>query len=327
MDRGIYGILLEHPIYQNSKKDWIIETARSDMIWYDLMFDPFDELDTRPIVLNQLKQFKKDVESSIEKRFIYFICTRKKVRFSEDIKPEICAKSSMIKLTIIVGDNESSHEVFLSMHDLLDGASLECGVSTTDKFLTIQFESGDKLSLPIHDFLNNHNIDLGINTEVHYIGLTKNPESRPIDGSHKGLNKLLYKIAMDGSTEDVFIFFNIFKVNVNAVQSKQKLNLFTTNSVIDEIDADVEGEVLEKCLITYFDTEIQENNKLSEKGRLKNVLGKMFEDNNISSILFYYDIEPETEYWKFYSDNVSPKIDHYFKVEYINKEISITDIE
>ena len=78
MDRGIYDILLKHPIYQNSKKDWIIETARSDMIGYDLMFDPFDELETRPMVLNQLKQFKKDVESSIEKRFIYFICTRKK---------------------------------------------------------------------------------------------------------------------------------------------------------------------------------------------------------------------------------------------------------
>ena len=96
--------------------------------------------------------------------------------------------------------------------------------------------------------------------------------------------------------------------------------------MIDEIDADVEGEVLEKCLITYFDTEIQENNKLSEKGRLKNVLGKMFEDNNISSIIFYYDIEPETEYWKFYSDNVRPKIDHYFKITSRNDDIYISDL-
>ena len=44
----------------------------------------------------------------------------------------------MIKLTIIVGDNESSHEVFLSIHDLFDGASLDCVVTTTDKFLTIK---------------------------------------------------------------------------------------------------------------------------------------------------------------------------------------------
>ncbi len=77
----------------------------------------------------------------------------------------------------------------------------------------------------------------------------------------------------------------------------------------------------------YFDTEIQENYKLSEKGRFKNVLGKMLSENNISSILFYYDIDPEVEYWKFHSNRVPPKFDHYFKITSTKDEIYISDID
>ena len=76
------------------------------------------------------------------------------------------------------------------------------------------------------------------------------------------------------------------------------------NSLIDEVKVDLEGLIIEKCLILYFDANNQTKNKIRERSELKNNLNTLSSDNKIDLIHFIYEFENECEYFKFYSSKI-----------------------
>lgn len=90
MNRGIYKAITTIEQYHNAHKDWFVELQQSQMFWYDLIANPNEyspTVNTKKIIIDDLKYLKKEVEDNLEKRFIYFICTRTKVRFNINKKP------------------------------------------------------------------------------------------------------------------------------------------------------------------------------------------------------------------------------------------------
>jgi len=316
--RGIYSSLLSQDGYANSEKDWFIELIQSNIYWYDLLVNEHKLFDTRKLIKDELLQHKKIVEENLEKRFIYFISSRTKVRFDKKKQPKTTLFTKKLKVYLLIGKNQKRISVTVP---LLRKDNKPITALVDEKFITIDSSETDKISMSVHDFLVNFNIDLGIYSKVQYVGYTKNPETRPTNGAHTGLSNILHNVPND--EDDIFISFNIFKVTTKAVDTQSNIDFIISNSMTDEVGVDLEGLIIEKCFILYFDSNNQVLNKKNERMQLTNNLIKLKKGNNINSIQILYEMEAPNEYFTLSSDVVPPKIQHLFTVEEMNNEITI----
>lgn len=162
MTRGLYNSIQEMPEYNNAEKSWHITIDSSYFLWYDLIIDPpFDEAKNE--LKEMLNNFKKYVELSNEKRFIYFVTSRKKVRFDVKKQPKFSFFDRR-KLTIyfLIGNKDKTKiEIYFPKE-------IPTNINVDEKFIYFHSEVSETLAYPIHYFLREYGINLGIASEVHY---------------------------------------------------------------------------------------------------------------------------------------------------------------
>jgi hypothetical protein len=310
MERGAFDSFLGNEAYENSNKEWYVELQVVRMIWYGLSTEPYKKHNTKKIIKEHIADIKRQIESCLEKRFIYFICSRKKVRFSTNRKPRYNLFGTKITLFLEVGGQKELKKITIPVH----GGNFQNkqSIEVDGRFISFTNRMGGGLVISIHDFLLNRNMDFGIQTQVHYVGFTKNPHTRPLNGRHTGLNDVLRRISSEDN--DILIYFNVFKVTSVADNSKYMVKFAIANSMIDEIETDEEGKIIEKCFIAYFDAKNQYRNKSKEMSELRNRLIKLANRNHIKSIQIQYELAEKNEYYEFYSTNVAPQEKHIFTV-------------
>ncbi|MBY5967267.1 hypothetical protein [Halomonas denitrificans] len=311
MTRGMFENIANNAAYKGASKNWYVELIMSEMVWYDILVNPIDGFDVKDAITKKLREMKRIVEEQCDKRFVYYIAARKKVRFSRK-RPYYSFFDKKLVLYLEIGRKRKIKKIRLPIRDIETGGLVKPGVKLTDRVITFEYPSGGTISMTVHDLLSQCNIDLGESTEIHYVGYTNSPWDRPLNRSHRGLSDTLYNV----STEefDIFIFYNIFKVISLVKNSKYNINFAIANSLIDEVKVDEEGSIIEKALIFYFDTATQELNKKSERGSLKKNMVKMAGLNNISSIGFGLEVEDDSEYFDFCSRKVGAKHRHEFSI-------------
>ncbi|MFJ2492395.1 hypothetical protein ACIOV9_12730 [Pseudomonas iridis] len=305
--------MINNEPYKNSEKDWLVELSRSWMYWYDLVINKDDAgelFDTRQLIVDYLRTLKKEVEENLDKRFVYFICSRPKVRFNINKKPSFNYITGKWTFHITIGKKRRKDKFSVAFLNAYTGSKEKPKFQITEKYITIQDESENKATYSIHDFLSNGCVNLGFSSKVEYVGYTKNPDSRPTNGSHSGLSEILYKVPNDD--RDILMFFNLFKVTSKATSLDNMFGFMLANAMTDEIGIDAEGLIIEKCFILYFDASNQTNNKENERSELKNNLLKLSEENKINSIQFSYEFGLHTEYWAFSSSTRSAQSRHAF---------------
>lgn len=213
MNRGIFSLIANTEAYKNSKKEWVIELQTYHQYWYDLIVNPHevaDHLDSRKFIITYLKHLKKQIEDGLEKRFVYFICSRERVRFNTKKAISYNPITGTTKLHILLGRNQIKKAIRCNFLDAISEKAYKPKLEISDKYITITNKHNHKVTYSIHDFLDHAGISMGLYSRVEYVGYTKNPESRPTNGGHTGLSDTLHRLADDG--RDSFIYFNLFKV-------------------------------------------------------------------------------------------------------------------
>lgn len=310
MSRGIFDFIRNHPVYTDAEKRWHIELDQSTYFWYDLLVHPPEGFDTKQHISNFLKRLKKTVETQLDKRFIYFLASRTKLRFCTSRKPRYSLFGRDLVLYVEVGASRKRLRTTTTMRDHASGKRITPPVEVSDRFITFHHPPGHKVSYSIYDYFDMVGIEFGIDTEIHYVGYTKNPDDRPLNRAHRGLADMLYKVS--NAEHDFFIFYNLFKVLAIAGEESSAFNFIVANSMIDEVRVDEEGRIIEKVLIKYFSTEIQELNKSNEVGELENTLAQLASKNKIGSISFDMQVDHPSEMYRFYSRTVGAADRHIF---------------
>ena len=324
MNRGLYSSIIQNEEYRNSQKEWIVELQRYHMYWYDLVVNPFevaDYFDTRKLIVEYLKTVKRNVEETLEKRFIYFICSRTKVRFNTRKPPTYNPFSKKVTIHLLVGKNEKKKSVKCKFYDKNISGFFNPKIDLTDKYITLTESNGDVTTGSIHDFLSGSDINLDICSNIEYVGYTENPHTRPTNGAHAGLSEALYKVSNENC--DTLIYFNIFKVTTRTINDNSMLKFILPNAMTNEIGAEVEGKIIEKCFILYFDSENQTKNKEKERCELTNNLRKMVAENNIKSVHINYELEDPHDYGLFSSSTISPNYSHSFTVKLVDDSLEV----
>jgi hypothetical protein len=289
------------------------------MCWYELIVNGHKEIDTKKLIFGQMSRLKEQVESNLEKRFVYFICSRKKVRFCKDTTPSLISDGNKLKLALRIGKERQLREILVDALYEESGLVASVDIEQTGRFISFGHSTGKKLIFSIHDFLLEFGVNLGIDTVVQYVGYTKNPNSRPLNGVHGGLSDVLYKVSNEDN--DILFFFNLFKVITSAENSEFNIHFSVANSMTDEVKVDQEGFVIEKCFIFYFDSKNQTKNKAKEKGEIENNLLAFAQDHKIGSVAIHFEVDDESEYYKFSSSKIEAKHQHVFTTKLKNGQL------
>lgn len=97
-----------------------------------------------------------------------------------------------MKLRVLTGrEREVKEFVFKTWFDLY-GNPIYPKFDSAGRFIIFKDKS-EKINTvySIHDFLLTFEINLNISSEIHYVGYTKNPPKRPLNGEHGGLTSTL----------------------------------------------------------------------------------------------------------------------------------------
>lgn len=323
MTRGMFDFLQREPSYTDSDKDWYVELSQSTCFWYDLLLHPPEGFDTKQQITNYLKQLQAIVESQLDKRFIYFLAARKKLRFCVSKKPRYSFFGNDLVFYVETGRERMRQKITTRIFDAQTRQPIKPPVEVSGRFITFHYTPNDKVSMSIHDFLQSSGIEVGVNTEIHYVGYTKNPSERPINGAHRGLSDMLYRVSND--EHDFFVFYNLFKVLSIGVNQNAPFNFCVANSIVDEIKVDEEGRIIEKALIKYFSTEAQEINKENEEAELENSLERLAAKNNINSVAIHIEMDEPSELHRFFSRSVKPSDKHVFTCRIGNDGVEIVE--
>lgn len=84
-----------------------------------------------------------------------------------------------------------------------------------------------------------------------------------------------------------------------AINTKANLTFTIANSMVNEIDVELEGKILEKCFIFYFDSKNQARNKVKEHKELETNLINISNKNKINAIHVNYEFNKKmsTQYF------------------------------
>ncbi len=303
MTRGFYNSIQEMPEYSNAEKSWHITIDSSYFLWYDLIINPpFDEAKNE--LKEMLNNFKEYVEFTNEKRFIYFVTSRKKVCFDVKKQPKFSFfdKRKLIIYLLIGNKDKTKIEIYFPNE-------IPTNITVDEKFIYFHSEVFASLVYPIHYFLREYGVNLGIASEVHYVGITEDPVGRALGLKHRGLTEILYKVPT--SENDIFLTVNTFKVGSFTKIEEKNIDIISTNSMIYDIPLDKEGLIIEKALIYYFNSKVQEVDRKSW-GEFRNLLTMIKKKKNISSVSFHLEISDPNEYDIMGSKDVEANISHSF---------------
>lgn len=308
MERGQWDFIASNEVYRESKKAWGVECLSSTYFWFDPLIDPPHGIDLLSAMRTTLNELKTNVQGSLDRHFVYFLASREKIRFSTKKQPHYSLFGKLI-VYIEVGRKRLEKKLILSAGN--DRTHVEC----CERFITYHYSADHKVSYSVYDYLDLCRIQTGISSEVHYVGYTSNPSSRALDRNHRGFSDMVYRTSRTDEDYDYFIFYNLFKVSVKAIHPSNAIHFLVSNAMIDEVDIATEGKLLEKVLIKYFGTKVQELNIENEERELNNTLEKLATNKNIQSVTFDIEIEGESELFRFYSRCIEPNMKHTFSCQ------------
>ena len=324
MNRGMFSFISSNPLYAAGDKEWLVGLDKCHRYWYDLIVNPgevADYFDTQELIVSYLANIKKEVEEHLEKRFIYFICSRERVRFNVNKMPSYNPFTKKMKIHVLTGENKKQRSFKCTFVDVKSGKVFRPAIKLTDKYITMEDASGGLTTYSVHDFLEHLNIRLGLDSRVEYVGCTKNPHTRPTNGAHTGLSFVQHQIAEE--KRDTLVYFNLFKVLTRTSNSNANVIFNVANAMSNEIDPTLEGNIIEKCFIFYFDSKNQNRNKVNERKELEGNLTRIASKNKIKAIHINYEFDEANEYATFSSSSVAANTKHRFTVKKEKDGISI----
>jgi len=322
MQRGSFNFMASHEIYASAPKNWYVSPLQCDCFWLDMIVNPPQGSGVPDPIKGYFQDLKKRVEESLEKRFIYMYGSSKKIRLDTERPLSKSLFSRDISVNVFVGAERKRRRIRCDLTPLGIVDPKTCKVHSTDKFLTVSQDGERWVSTSIHDFLQMCAIDdIGLSTDIHYVGLTKNPHERPLNRQHRGYSDMVYGVGSDDN--DFFLFVTVFKVMTSGAHSASGFNFFVSNSMTDEVAVQPEGHLIEGALIAYFDSPYQDEQGAGERAKLEAQLRRAKLERSIESVVIDFEVEGDSPYYRLRSRARSAANRHVFRCCLVNDKLCI----
>ena len=321
MKRGIFDSISQIKHTDLATRSWLVSVIESDCYWYDLIINSPDEWDFRKHFADGLKEKKKKLKESIDRRFVYFIATRPKVRFDVSRRAKFGLFKKRLRVPVVIWPGRRKRTLCVSLR-LADGQGHVQlpSVEMTETMIRFRHSKSQSYSYSIHDFLQIFDIGIDAYSQVRYVGSTKDPASRLLSRKHRGLTDVIYNVGTE--SHDFFVYANIFHVQSFTDDPGYNLRIHATNSLTGEFDIEDERKIIEGALIHYFRCSSQAINRGNEDSVFAGAL-KLLAEKKIGKVGFAIAIEGSEEYFTFFSETRTAAQDHFFSYSIENDDLRL----
>lgn len=305
--RGIYNGLFDHKTLNSS---WSIRLVQATPIQFSSSFDELGldgpgHLEGARLRIQEEKERFKQLS---DRNFIYFICTRPRLRFAR--YRAIRLKKGQIAFRFSVGESRWPKTKELPAPSLINLASNTeippIGVNHTESCFTVTYANGQKMSSTLFDYFEHHQVDLGLVSNVEYIGQTNHPKDRPLNYKHPGLAKVFQNANRDIC--EVFCVYNAFHASFRG-ELGPGVTLMGSNSTSEILNQKHEAEFIESLLIDYFKPEAQCKTTPKDRTRLEN-LEAILRKNSVQGVNLEYQVETQSDLYRLGSSTIRPSKRH-----------------
>lgn len=272
--------------------EWQVELLQSKCYWHDQTEGVVDTLDRRDEIATELLRMKRAVAEQSDQRLVYFICSRKRIRFSPAFPPQYSSVTRQLTYYLELGEDHDLARMTTPIRTILD----EPKIRFTERVLSYQEDSKTDLVGSVHEFHHYNAINLGLASNVHYIG----------SSTDRGLTETLRKVSREEN--DIFHYYNVFRIGAHGSRA-------------DDAKMRAEAQLLEDVLISYFkpDQQARESDLAERKKRIA-LLGR---DLNVASVAVKVQSEFQNEYFRFCSTAVPAADAHRFWLNTATSEITV----
>jgi len=264
-------------------------------------------------VKRYLNKLSKEVEETLEQRFIYFLVTRPRARFVPgSFRWEPFRKGFSVK--VVMGAERKRARFHGHVDRRVWPWLKKPDVALTDRFITFK-TSPDSMTWSVHDFLSEIGVAADLPSKVEYVGKTKQPDMRLASGRHEYLARITHRTS-EGF--DTFLLVHLFKVTVHAPAGP--FFIVTTNPMTDQVNVEHEADIIECAFVRYFMTEYQRDGQGDELSKLRNRLQDLAQVHNIREVVFDLEMQEGLDSSPLFSAAVDSSRRHAFRCTLVDGE-------
>ncbi|WBS04371.1 hypothetical protein OU994_08855 [Pseudoduganella sp. SL102] len=265
---------------------WTATVAETKFYWYDLLVDGSPLPDFRDPVGRYLRRVQFAIDGTMEKRLLYFLVARPRLRF--DLQRNVSWSFFSLKLTIpvLIGAEERKSTITIDLDVPFEATYKKPLVQVQDKFLLLNWGALVE-TLSIHDLVQRYETGLAFPGTVLYVGQTHDPAGRLAKGHHMAVNRARDAGMVDS---DMFLLIQRFDVKVETAAT----------DLSEEASMRTHVDLLEGALIGYFEgptsrlrSEIELGNRRDHLAELQYTyfLTKLTVDLGFQGADGFYDLE------------------------------------
>jgi hypothetical protein len=240
---------------------WTASVAETKFYWYDLLVDGTPLPDFRDPVGRYLRRMQFAIDATMEKRLLYFVVARPRVRF--DLQRSVSWSFFSLKLTVpvLIGVEERKGTITLDLEVPFEATYKKPLVQVQDKFLFLNWGALVE-TFSIHDLIQRFDTGLAFPGTVLYVGQTHDPAGRLAKGQNGPVNRAR-NAAMPDS--DIFLLIQNFAVKVETAAA----------DLSEEASHRTHVDMLEGALIEYFEGNTSRLRNDTERGNRRDRLAEL----------------------------------------------------
>ncbi|UGQ47546.1 hypothetical protein [Massilia endophytica] len=282
---------------------WTATVAEPKFYWYDLLVGGGPLPDFRDPTGRYLRRLQFALDGTMEKRLIYFVISRPRVRI--DTKRQVSWGFFSLKLTIpvLVGPEEKKNTISVDLEVPFEATYKKPVVALEEQFLTLNWGSMIE-TYSIHDLIQKYDTGLKMQSKVLYVGQTRDPAARLAKGSHPVVNAL-----HDANHEnDTFLLVTRFKVAVDTA----------ARDMSEEASVRTQMDVLEAALIRYFEGPSPRLRSDVENGVRRERMENLQDTYYIERVTVDLGFKQADSFFDMFSDHVEKSRRHLFECVFDN---------
>ena len=240
---------------------WTASVAETKFYWYDLLVDGNPLPDFRDPVGRYLRRMQFAIDATMEKRLLYFLVSRPRVRF--DVNRSVSWGFFSLKLTIpvLIGVEERKSTITIDVEIPFEATFKKPVVQLQDRFLLLNWGAIVE-TFSIHDLIQRFDTGLASPSTVLYVGQTHDPAGKLAKGEHSPVNRARNGAMLDN---DVFLLIQRYDVKVDT----------TATDLSEEASHRTHVDMLEGALIGYFEDDDSRLRNEAERGNRRDHLAEL----------------------------------------------------
>lgn len=294
-------------VQSSAPQSWEVKATDSTFYWYDLLTDFPPEPDFRAPIGRYLRRMQFAIDATMEKRLMYYLVTRPKLRFDPKRAPSWGFFSLKLTLPILVGAEEKRESLTIELKVPFEATLKKPSVQVTDRFLTLNWGSMTE-TFSVHDLLQQYDTGLEFPSKIVYVGQTRDTAARLAKGRVIAVNRL-----SDQHRDECDNFLLIQQLSVSVKPDSGKRLAPEVSALEQDAQLKSRMDALECILISYFEGQALRHHGEREKLVRTARLNKLQRAYQLEKVMVDLGFEEADAFQKLYSDHVDVAPRHVFE--------------